>query len=492
MVAYGTYSVADETGSIIILDSDTGADAKTLCCHQGNVFALALSPDSARVASVGFADGTLRLWDVADGSNVWLRNDPSGGRFFAVVFSTDGTTIAAGGGDGVVRLFDAASGAETMTLAGHQAPISNLAFTQDGRGLYSSSFDGSTRLWNLGPSQPDVVEFIAHPMEGRPNDEAVVTVAFSPDGELLLTVLGHDEALLWDPVDPVEPIVLAPMCDVFGVIMWGDFAPDGSNVAIGGIEAYPRIFDVESGELLVTLEDPDVGHYRGVSFSPDGSRLLTAHDNKHQDESPVPKIWDLNTGSIIHRLDHEGRVWDVEWSPDGSVVATAGADDTRIWDPETGLQLYSLGDSGVIDMEFSPDGFLLATAGFGEDGSLRIWDVDSGEEVANLEGHGAPVAGVAWSPDGESIVMGSMDNLVKIWDVGRGVETETLTEHPASVWGVAWSIDGTIATVSELGDVRLHRKDLETLERAARQRVTRSLTDAECQNYLGIETCPRE
>ncbi len=73
-------------------------------------------------------------------------------------------------------------------------------------------------------------------------------------------------------------------------------------------------------------------------------------------------------------------------------------------------------------MAFSPDGSFLATAGFGDDGNLRIWDVESGEEVANLEGHSGPVFAVAWSPDGAGIVTGGVDNLVKIWDVEAGVE----------------------------------------------------------------------
>ena len=63
---------------------------------------------------------------------------------------------------------------------------------------------------------------------------------------------------------------------------------------------------------------------------------------------------------------------------------------------------------------------------------------------------------------------------------------------PASPRGVAWSIDDTIATVSGLGDVRLHFQDPEALERLARQRVTRSLTDAECRQYLHVDRCPTE
>lgn len=100
------------------------------------------------------------------------------------------------------------------------------------------------------------------------------------------------------------------------------------------------------------------------------------------------------------------------------------------------------------------------------------------------------MAAVAFSPDGAQLLSGGFDTLAKIWDVATGAELKTVTEHPHAVTGVAWSSDETIATVSDLGDVRLHVRDLEALEAIARQRLTRSLTEAECRQYLHLDACP--
>ncbi len=175
----------------------------------------------------------------------------------------------------------------------------------------------------------------------------------------------------------------------------------------------------------------------------------------------------------------------MDWSPDGSTVATAGGDAVKLWSPDSGEELYTLEDADVLHMRFSRDGRLLATGG----AQVRVWDVATGDEVANLAGHSGWAFAVGFNPDGSQLVSGGQDGLVKIWDIEGGVEIQTLADHGSEVWGVAWSTDGSIATVGRWGDVRIHSRDLDALERAARDRVTRSLTDAECRQYLHLDAC---
>jgi WD40 repeat protein len=402
-----------------------------------------------------------------------------------VAFSADGALIATGSNAGTVRLWDAATGDELMVLGGHQAPVTSLAF-DNADGLLSAAFDGETRLWNIGPNQAGFLEFTAHPVEESPSDDAFVTLRFNQTGDRLVTLNGYDAAKLWDLTDLANPVELSSVKKFFATAIFGDFSEDGTKVAIGAVDSEPRVFDADTGALLMTLDDVDTEMNRGVAFSPDGSRLVTGSGCCGQDPNGAPKIWDLVTGRVLTRLEHRVDLWEVDWSPDGSSIATAGEDGAvRVWDPETGEERYAI-SGGYGAVRFSPDGTLLATAGQ----DLKVWDSATGVEILAFEGHAGLIAAIDFSPDGSQLISGGLDALAKIWDVATGVEVQTLTKHPRAVTGVAWGSDGIIATVSDLGDVRLHIRDLDALERIARQRVTRSLTEAECRQYLHVEGCP--
>src|SRR5262249_3035658 len=90
------------------------------------------------------------------------------------------------------------------------------------------------------------------------------------------------------------------------------------------------------------------------------------------------------------------------------------------------------------------------------DGTVRIWDAETGRERLRLEGHMGAVFSVSWSLDSRSLASGSYDQTVRIWDAETGRERHRLDGHPNPVWSVSWSPDGrSLASGSSDGTVRI-------------------------------------
>ena len=214
-------------------------------------------------------------------------------------------------------------------------------------------------------------------------------------------------------------------------------------------------------------------------------------------------MWDAETGKELLTLTgHSGDIFsdafDVAFSPDGARLATAGWDGTaKVWDLESsaaaasGRELLTLvgHTERVNSVTFGPDGARLATAGW--DGTAKVWDLASGQEILTLSGHAGVVWDVAFSPDGKRLATAGFDNTTRLWDAASGQELLILTGHEYNTSGVAFSPDGAHLAVSGGdGTVRIYVLPIEDLMALARARVTRSLKDQECQQYLHLDRCP--
>ncbi len=329
-----------------------------------------------------------------------------------------------------------ASPVTTLELKGHTAFVMSVAFSPDSQRIVTVTDDQTTRVWDARTGQ-SLVE-----LQGR-----ATSAAFSPDGERIVTGSSDETARVWDARTGQSLVELQGHTNR---VPSGAFSSDGQRIVTGSSDKTARVWDARTGQSLVELQ----GHTREVTsavFSPDNQRIVTGANDK------TARVWDARTGqSLVELQGHTGRVRSVDFSPDGQRIVTGANDKTaRVWDARTGQSLIELqGHIGVVNsVAFSPDGQRIVTGS--EDQTARLWDARTGQSLVELQGHTEGVTSVAFSPDGQRLVTGSWDKTARVWDL----QTDKYDlELPSGSQSIGMSADGQRWATRELsGAVAVHQ-----------------------------------
>jgi WD40 repeat protein len=429
-----------EDKTVHLSDAATGKELTKLKGHKRAIVSVAWSPDGRYLAS-GNPFEPIHLWDTHTGKVVRCLDQQQAG--MALKFSADGKLLASGCMDGKVRIWDVATGNEQPLLAGYRGWVNCLAFAPDGKTLALAGADSQViHRWDVATANP---HRSAHGHHGQ-----IYTLDFAPGGAILATGGGdwHDTdqvIYLWESA---TGNFVRRLEGHTGKVYCVRFSPDGKKLVSGSErEDIFRIWDAATGKELsrfehkTSEEGPSLeARVSALAWSPDGSRVISAHDQG------TLLLWDVPSGKQIRTFKgHEGIVQSVIFSPDGKWLVSGSIDRTvRLWDVESGEECGHFGDAAdaVKCVAFSPDGRLLAASIGDYEGAVYVWDFKTSRLVGRLPAPKGRVYQIAFSPDSKLLAGTGGDNALVVWEVATRQERCRFPGHSSGGLALAFAPDG--------------------------------------------------
>ncbi len=372
----------DDAGRVRLWDTRTNRRITNVSSHESSVSAIlrdwTLSTDNPLTRTAGDAPATASAVDPVRG------------------------LLAVGSADGGVRVWPRdADDVPVFRVADDTQPppaANDACVSPDGSLLACAADRREIGLWNVATGAQ-----VARMETGRA--DLPTRVAFSPGGSHLFAADRGGNVLVFDPVARRRLLAFAAhSAAVLGLAV----SPDGSVLVTAGADSTLKFWDAKNlaprGEFR---ELP--GAVSKLAFAPDGTLAGACTDG-------VVRLWSVATGDTLRVLrGHTGAVTHLAYDADGTrIVSVAKKGEVRIWNAATGAILDALQLGGVASACFVPDPTRLVVAG--ADAVVRVIDLGDGREVARLHGHTARILSLEASAAYGGVVSASADGSARLWD----------------------------------------------------------------------------
>ncbi len=466
----GTRLVVGTDVAVWVYDVSDGKEAALFTGHGGQVNALAFSPDGKILASGGFNNPIIQLWELETGSKLttfklaerhdsvtalafsddgttlmsldkfgdiirWdivtgskLSDTKNVDAYKAVALSQNGSILATGDQRGPqIHLWNTTTGRRRMTLNGHagffeedqdetEVDIRALAFTQDEKILVSGSEDKTVMLWN---TQNGVERATLRGHEGW-----ITAVAFSLDGKTVASGDTNGVIKVWDVNTEDEHATLRGHKNTINALA---FAPEGSPpyggcLASGSADGTIRFWDPENGQELATFTADHTEWVKAVAFAKDGITLASASHNGTVD------VWSLVTRREFTTLSagHSDLAEFATFSTDGRFFVTRGYNGPIAFDP------YGWGSRSSFDGR----------------GSMQLWEVTTDEKLPGPWQQVADtISAFKFSPDGKVLASRGRKEDIRVWDIKTGIELSRINIGSPFPKQLMFSPDSTLLAV---------------------------------------------